>query len=93
MTDDVMSKSRLKRLETQRGFLTAEEEFAKWWISVTLKDPGFHPYNRENYARAAYLAATKATAARCVEICHDWEDDIPATAGAARAIKKEHGLE
>lgn len=40
--------------------------------------------------------ATKATAARCVEICNQIDDDMPGCATAKRCaidIKKEHGLE
>lgn len=52
--------------------MTAEEEFEKWW-ATELKGP--HGFLDMRKANALYLAATKATAARCVEICREWGDD------------------
>lgn len=42
------------------------------------------------------VLACQATAARCVEICNQIDDDMPGCATAKRCaidIKKEHGLE
>lgn len=75
--------------------MTAEEEFEKWW-ATELKGP--HGFLDMRKANALYLAATKSTAARCVEICMNrsigvtgerWDE----AQRCAAAIKQEHGLE
>lgn len=63
--------------------MTAEERFKSWYSTTSI------PSDHVESAREAYLAATKATAARCVEICRGHLHDVQVIA----AIKKEFGLE
>lgn len=79
--------------------MTAEEEREEWvdWVisqPLTTTDDAIPSIRK--ILRVAYFIATKATAARCVEICNQIDDDMPGCATAKRCaidIKKEHGLE
>jgi hypothetical protein len=72
--------------------MTAEEEFKKWWADHCEELSTFEG-NESGAAEEAYLAAaktyTKATAARCVEICESHSHSKL----AMEAIRKEYGLE
>jgi len=47
--------------------MTSEEQFKAWYSTTSI------PSDHVESAREAYLAATKTTAARCVEICKERE--------------------
>ena len=65
--------------------MTAEEQFKAWYSTTSI------PSDHVESAREAYLAATKATAARCVEICGDHSG--LRSMGIAAVIRKEFNLE
>lgn len=82
------------------------EECHRWWIGAgEFRDSqrGFGDDSTEyEVAEAAWLAATKATAARCVEICNEKFKEASAAgclqiaagdAMCASAIRKKYGLE
>jgi hypothetical protein len=72
--------------------MTAEEDFEEWWDSH--KEFGDDTLIDKNYSCECYLAATKATAQRCMDICtaQSWRGTMSQLTAAEDAIKKEFVL-
>jgi hypothetical protein len=97
-TQDEQGSGESKVSPKEGEAMTAEEEFEKWMASNTL---GLNRLERE-IAKYAYIAATKRTAQRCVEICNErarykadtrhGRDLNVAVYGCAQAIENEFSL-
>lgn len=72
--------------------MTPDESFEKWWALPTpIPDDGTTPLAKA-IAKQAYLAATRATAMRCVEIAKHYPAVFDEARDIAKAIEHEFGL-